>query len=130
MARILIVDDDPNARLLVRTLAEHAGHDVIEANDGRAGYALALQSSPDLTIIDLAMPQMSGAEFVRALRADPRMRASRVALYTASIRDAAIADFAEMYGLCAVLPKPAEPGELIAAIERALAAPTPVPDRG
>jgi CheY-like chemotaxis protein len=130
MAEILVVDDDPAARLLLRTLAEHAGHGVHEAENGARGYEIALESTPDLVIIDLSMPQISGPEFVRMLRTDKRTARTRIALYTATSRTPAIDDFVEMYGLCAVLPKPSEPAELLAAIDAALRAPLPVRDLG
>lgn len=130
MARILVVDDDFTARLLVRTLAEHAGHDVIEASNGADGLTAARETLPDLVVLDLSLPQLSGTDVVRALRRDPGTRGTRIALYTATARTAAIDDFIEMYGLCAVLPKPGEPADLLAAIAGALAAPAPVADLG
>jgi len=120
MASILIVDDDPSARLLVHTLLTHAGHEVFEAADGRIGLAIALDVEPDLVIIDLSMPVLSGTEFLRALRRDARTRTTRVALYTATTIDAAVRDFMEIYGVVSALPKPAEPRELLAAVEAAL----------
>jgi CheY-like chemotaxis protein len=123
MATVLIVDDDPHARLLVTTLVAHAGHVAFEAAGGAEGLASAAQHQPDLVVMDLSMPGMSGPEFVRALRTDPRTRYSRVALYTASRMDEAMRDFMAIYGIASALPKPAEPAELLAAIERALSAP-------
>lgn len=122
MARILVADDDRNARLLIRTLAEHAGHDVVEAADGERALLLARESPPDLAIVDLSMPLVSGPDFVRALRKDERTRTVRVALYTATLRTAAIDAFIDAYGICAVLPKPGEPAALLAALEAALGA--------
>ncbi len=120
MACVLIVDDDPNARLLVTTLLAHGGHTALEASSGEQGLELALERQPDLVITDLSLPGMSGPQFLRALRADERTRPLRVALYTASTIDAAMRDFMEIYGVASALPKPAEPRELLAAIERAL----------
>ena len=54
MASILIVDDDVNARLLLRTLLTHAGHAVFEAADGRDGLALAFEVEPDLLPISIS----------------------------------------------------------------------------
>ncbi len=121
MAAILVVDDDPNARLLLRTLLTHAGHRVIEAANGAEGLSAAARDCPDLIVLDLSMPSMSGTEFVRALRADPRSKSANVALYTATAMNAALRDFMEMYGVRHVIPKPSEPLELLAAIEHALA---------
>ena len=120
MASVLIVDDDVNARLLLRTLLTHAGHAVFEAADGRDGLALAFEVEPDLVIFDLSMPVMSGAEFARALRKDSRTQTTRLALYTATVIDAATRDFMDIYGVVTALPKPAEPRELLAAIDGAL----------
>ena len=120
MASILVIDDDPNARLLVTTLLAHGGHETFEAPDARIGLALACDIEPDLVIVDLSMPVMSGTDFVRALRADARTRTVGVALYTASVVDRATRDFMEIYGIVAALPKPSDPRELLAAIEAAL----------
>jgi CheY-like chemotaxis protein len=122
MAAILVVDDDPNARLLLRTLLTHAGHRVIEAANGAEGLSAAARDRPDLIVLDLSMPSMGGAEFVRALRSDPHCGSSSVALYTATMMSAALRDFMEIYGVRHVIPKPSEPLELLAAVERALAA--------
>ncbi|HTV91478.1 MAG TPA: response regulator [Verrucomicrobiae bacterium] len=120
MACVLIVDDDPNARLLVTTLLAHAGHVALEAASAEQGLNLAFERQPDLVITDLSLPGMSGPQFLRALRADQRTRSLRVALYTASTIDAALRDFMEMYGVVCALPKPAEPRELLASIDAAL----------
>jgi two-component system cell cycle response regulator DivK len=120
MACVLIVDDDPNARLLITTLLAHGGHTALDASSGEQGLKLALERQPDLVITDLSLPGMSGAQFVRALRADERTRTLRVALYTASTIDAAMRDFMEIYGIASALPKPAEPRELLASIGAAL----------
>ncbi|HZV76997.1 MAG TPA: response regulator [Candidatus Babeliales bacterium] len=122
MATLLVADDDDNARLLVRTLLSHAGHTVLEAKTGIEALACAANGHPDLILLDLSMPAMSGAEFVRALRADARTKAIAVALYTATPSNAALRDFMEIYGIADVIPKPSEPVELIAAVERALEA--------
>jgi two-component system, cell cycle sensor histidine kinase and response regulator CckA len=120
MATVLIVDDAADTRLLVRTLLTHAGHQVIEAGDGSAGLSTTIANNPDLVLLDLSMPLTSGPEFVRALRADPRTRATAVALYTGTEMTPALCDFMEMYGIRVAIPKPSEPAEFLRAVERAL----------
>jgi len=120
MARVLIADDNENTRLLVRTVLEHAGHTVIEAETGTQALAATASSRPDLILLDLSMPAMSGSDFMRALRSDPKINATAVALYTATPRTAVVRDFMQIYGIAHVVPKPSEPVELIAAVERAL----------
>jgi CheY-like chemotaxis protein len=120
VARVLVVDDAPETRLLVRTLLTHAGHEVFEAADGAVALSSAAEHQPDLVLLDLSMPTMSGPEFIRALRANPRVTRTVVALYTASAMNPALRDFMGMYEIEHVIPKPAEPLELLAAVERAL----------
>lgn len=70
--KILITDDSKAMRMIVvRTLrqAGFSGHDVIEAENGREGLQKAQAEEPDLILSDWNMPEMSGIEFIRALRA-------------------------------------------------------------
>jgi CheY-like chemotaxis protein len=120
VATVLVVDDDANSRLLVRTLLGYAGHATIEAAGGAEGLALAAAHRPDLILLDLSMPSMSGAEFVRALRGDAQTEGIAVALYTATATSAAVRDFMEMYQIQHTIPKPAEPSEFLEALEQAL----------
>ena len=71
MARILVVDDEPDERFLLRRAFERAGHEVTDAADGAAALAIARESLPDLVVTDMRMPVMDGAELIRRLRADP-----------------------------------------------------------
>jgi CheY-like chemotaxis protein len=121
VATVLLVEDDANSRLLVRTLLGYAGHETIEAAGGAEGLALAAAHRPDLVLLDLSMPAMSGAEFVRALRADEQTKDIAVALYTATASSPAMRDFMEMYQIRHAIPKPSEPSEFLEALAQALA---------
>ena len=68
MSKIIIVDDDPNIRELVRVLLKNGGFDSCEAVDGRDGLRVITDETPDLAIIDLMMPNMDGYELCRDLR--------------------------------------------------------------
>jgi CheY-like chemotaxis protein len=70
VARILVVDDEPDERFLVRRMFERAGHEVSEACDGAAALRAISESTPDLVVTDMMMPVMDGAEFIRQLRAE------------------------------------------------------------
>lgn len=59
-SRILVVDDDDDIRGLLRTLLERAGHEVVDAPDGRAGLRELYAGSPDLIVLDVAMPGLDG----------------------------------------------------------------------
>src|ERR1022692_4687332 len=71
MPRILVVDDEPDERFLLRRRLEQAGHEVTDAADGAAALAIVRASPPDLVITDMMMPVMDGAELIQRLRSDP-----------------------------------------------------------
>jgi DNA-binding response OmpR family regulator len=66
--RILVVDDDDDIRGLLRALLERAGHEVSEASDGRAGLRELYTVSPDLVILDVAMPGLDGWATLERIR--------------------------------------------------------------
>src|SRR5215470_16856903 len=67
-SRILVVDDDDDIRGLVRALLERAGHEVIDASDGRSGLRALYEGSPDLVILDVAMPGLDGWATLERIR--------------------------------------------------------------
>jgi DNA-binding response OmpR family regulator len=69
MSNILLVDDDPHIRQLVRVLLEREGFTIIEAGDGVAALAQLATVSVDLVVLDLMMPNMDGWELCRQIRA-------------------------------------------------------------
>jgi CheY-like chemotaxis protein len=83
-ARILIADDRPSSRELLRLVLERAGYEVIEAEDGKAALDRARASSPDLILLDLQMPEMDGYQVLASLRSDPRFRTLPILALTAS----------------------------------------------
>ncbi|HSZ14640.1 MAG TPA: response regulator transcription factor [Solirubrobacteraceae bacterium] len=66
--RILVVDDDPSTRDLLRGMLERAGHEVREAEDGRAGLRDLYAVAPDLVILDVNMPQLDGWATLERIR--------------------------------------------------------------
>jgi CheY-like chemotaxis protein len=122
VATILVVDDEQNNRLLVRTVAQYAGYDVLEAHSGEDALSIAADVTQpvNLVLLDLSLPTMSGTEFVRRLRADARTRSVPVLLYTATEPNAALRDFMRIYSVTGIVRKPAEAQDLLAALERAL----------
>lgn len=120
MATILIVDDEAANRLLVVTLLQYAGHRVLEASSGDEGLRAAKEHRPDLIVVDLYLPGMHGTQFVKQLRDDVALKETRLALYTGTQVDAMLADFMNLYGITHIVPKPAEPQDLIRAVTEAL----------
>lgn len=74
MSRILIIDDEPGIRRLLRFLLENAGHEIAEAADGGAGVVACAEAQPDLVITDVIMPRMNGVDAILAIRsANPKL---------------------------------------------------------
>jgi two-component system, OmpR family, phosphate regulon response regulator PhoB len=83
VARILVVEDEPDLRQVLAYNLRDAGHEVFVSADGRKGLSLAAQERPDLVLLDLMLPDMSGLEVCRALKADANTREIPVVMLTA-----------------------------------------------
>jgi len=69
MGRILVIDDEPGIRSLLSAILERKGFEVILADSGEKGLSLFRRERPDVTILDLKMPEMDGLAVLKALRA-------------------------------------------------------------
>ena len=85
---VLVVDDQEDILDLVRFRLEHDGYRVLTASDGQTGLTLAQAERPDLCILDVMMPKLSGLEVLAHLRADPATADIRVILLTSRGQDA------------------------------------------
>jgi two-component system, OmpR family, response regulator len=116
VARILIVDDDPAIRDVVRFALAKAGFETIEAANGREALALFTSATPDLIVLDITMPELDGTEICRRIR-----RESTVPILFLSARDE---EFDRVLGLELggddYLTKPFSPRELVARIKAVL----------
>ncbi len=74
MAKILVADDERDIRDLIGFTLRFAGHEVITARDGEEALRLSLQEKPDLVLLDVRMPIMTGYETCRQLKMDSQMR--------------------------------------------------------
>lgn len=83
MARILIIEDNPDNMLLSVMLLESVGHEVLSAIDAEAGLTLARSRKPDLILMDIQLPGMDGLEATVILKADPLTRLIPVIALTA-----------------------------------------------
>src|SRR5690242_9416644 len=86
MATILVVDDHPVNRKLFAAILRPQGHTLLEAADGVEALDVVRKTRPDLIILDLAMPRMGGAGFLRARRQIAGLAGVPVVLYTATYR--------------------------------------------
>jgi two-component system phosphate regulon response regulator PhoB len=74
MARVLVVEDDADLRLMLATALEKSGHTAVISGTGRGGLDLARSVSPDLLLLDLSLPDLSGCALAELLREDPATR--------------------------------------------------------
>ncbi|HEX4039164.1 MAG TPA: response regulator [Acidobacteriaceae bacterium] len=81
---ILIADDRPSSRELLRLVLERAGYEVIEAEDGQDALDRARSGNPDLILLDLQMPGMDGYQVLAALRGEDRFQNLPILALTAS----------------------------------------------
>ena len=81
--RILVVEDNPLNLKLVRDVLTVSGYEVVEAQSGEEGVALAATFDPDLVLMDLQLPGIDGYEALRLLRKDPRLGGVPVVAVTA-----------------------------------------------
>ncbi|MFI5166063.1 MAG: response regulator [Thermoanaerobaculales bacterium] len=93
---VLVVDDDEQARAILRSFLVRDGWEVHEAEHGRAALAAVAEKAPALILLDLMMPEMDGFEFVETLRANPQWRAIPVVVLTA--KDVTTADRERLNG--------------------------------
>jgi two-component system, cell cycle response regulator DivK len=80
--RILVVEDQPDNRTILRDLLTAAGYVVLEAVDGEAGIAKALAERPDLILMDIQMPVVDGYAATRRIKASPDMAATPIIAVT------------------------------------------------
>lgn len=120
MATILVVDDEPSVRALIRDTLELEDHDVLEAVDGPSALdALGGPDLPDCVVLDIMMPGISGLDVLTQLRSVPLTRELPVILLTAMSDDATTwAGWSA--GANVFLPKPFDPGALLDWIDRVL----------
>ena len=136
MKLILIVDDDPAIRAVVRFALERDGFRTIEAADGAAALALALERRPDLVVLDVMLPEMEGTAVCRALRGSGGPAATTPVLFLSSRDDEVDRIVGLEIGGDDYLTKPFSPRELVARVRAVLrrgaaapaAAPPPPPD--
>jgi DNA-binding response OmpR family regulator len=117
LATVLICDDEPSLRELIR-ISLDGPYSFAEADDGEKSLEIARRLRPDVIILDMMMPRLSGLEVLSEIRGDRALAETPVIVLTAqpSTKDEALRCGADI-----VMVKPFEPEEITAAVEEVLA---------
>jgi two-component system cell cycle response regulator DivK len=114
---ILYVEDNELNRRIVRDLLRRTSYRLVEAPDGETGMAVARQERPDLILMDVQLPVVSGIEATRTLRGEPATAATPIIAIT-SFALAGDEEKARQAGATAYLAKPYSPRDLLELIRR------------
>lgn len=124
MAKILIVDDDPDFTEATRIVLESVGHTVLNATSGDKGFARAREEKPDLIVLDVIMDSvLDGVSMSQSMYDDPEMRSTPIIMVTSI----ANTDYAELFPtddhlhIQAFLTKPVAPARLLKQVDKLLA---------
>ncbi len=117
--RILMVEDTEDNRQIVRDLMASVGYDLIEAEDGAAGVAMAAEHRPDLILMDIQLPVLDGYEATRRIKANPELRHIPILAVTSYALSGDHVKAIEA-GCDGYVTKPFSPRELLATVRRFL----------
>jgi two-component system, cell cycle sensor histidine kinase and response regulator CckA len=120
MAKVLVVDDRPINRDLVRTVLGYYGHETLEAGNGATALELLRRQHPDLVLTDVVMPIMDGYQLARAITSDPDSYGIPVLFYTANYLAAENIPLAAANGVSRIVPKTGDLAAIIEAVQDAL----------
>lgn len=112
MPRVLVVDDEPDQRFLLRRLFTRAGYEVTEAQNGSVALAAVRESPPDLLVTDMMMPVMGGVELIQRVRDEPAIAHIPILAVSGDPQLAGAAD--------AIVPKPYDLHVVLAAADKLL----------
>ena len=118
-ARILVVDDSPTIRKVVKSILEARAYEAVLAEDGQDALELLGHEKVDLVLLDFVMPRMNGYQFCRELRANPELRNLPVVLMSAK-GDKIRGQFVQQTGATDAITKPFDARGLVAVVEAAL----------
>lgn len=119
---VLLVEDNEDNQAVYRAILEHVGFEVAEAWNGEEGVRLAREQRPDVIVMDVTMPLLTGLEATRILKADESTARIPILILTAHAHDQDRRD-AEEAGADAYLSKPAAPRAVVSEVERLLGSP-------
>jgi DNA-binding response OmpR family regulator len=116
LKKLLIVDDEEGIRSLVRMTLDGGAFQILEARDGSQALEIARKHHPDIVLLDVMLPDISGIEVCRALKSDPLMDSTTVVMLTAKAQHSDV-DEAEDAGADGYFTKPFSPSALVQRVE-------------
>ena len=122
MRTLLIVDDEDGVRSLVRMTLDSDNYKILEASDGSEALTVARESHPDLVLLDVMLPDLSGIEICRELKRDPAMGSTSIVMLTAKAQQTDLGE-AEDAGADGYFTKPFSPIALMQKVESILGPP-------
>ena len=115
--KILIVDDDPQIRMLLKDRLEANGYEILQAKNGCAGLELVQTQNPDLMLLDMQMPEMGGMEVLHCLR-QKSLELPVIVLTAHGTIERAVK--AMKLGAYDFLPKPCKPDHILMVVQKVL----------
>lgn len=109
---VLVVDDEPDQREIYRAVLSHAGYSVLEAGDALEGVRLAREASPDIILLDIALPGVDGWAAARMLKAEPATALIPICAISARYLPSD-EDVSRRAGFACYLLKPVEPRRVL-----------------
>jgi two-component system phosphate regulon response regulator PhoB len=117
MRKLLIVDDEEGVRSLVRMTLESDNYEILEARKAGEALELVREHLPDLVLLDVMLPDSSGVEVCRTLKADPRTASVTIVMLTAKAQSADLEE-AEDAGADGYFTKPFSPVALLRRVDK------------
>jgi DNA-binding response OmpR family regulator len=122
MARILVAEDERDIRELIGFTLRHHGHEILSASNGEDALAIALRELPDLVLLDIRMPRLTGYDVCRRLRAEPSTQHIPIAFLSAKGQDSEVQAGMDA-GATDYILKPFAPDQLVNRVALLLAQP-------
>jgi DNA-binding response OmpR family regulator len=124
LRKLLIVDDEDGVRALVRMTLDNGSYEIMEACEGGEALEMARQYHPDLVLLDVMLPDISGLDVCRKLKEDPSLASTTIVMLTARAQMSDLGD-AEGAGADGYFTKPFSPIALTRKVEAILGRPGP-----
>ena len=119
MPKVLVIENEPNVRKLMTTNLTTSGYQVLVASDGEEGIKLAQQECPDLILLDVMLPGISGWDVLTTIKTTPQLQKVPVIIMTASVQESS-EDKALAMGAIGYLAKPFDIDRLLHQVKQIL----------